>query len=196
MWFMRVWVPLAVAVTASCLLLYALMQQSYQSEQYDPQIQVAEDVALRVGAGVKPVTFAIKDQADIAVSLSSWFAIYDAAGTPIVSTGLLRGEMPQPPQTAFSDLRARALEQPNGVAKAKESRMTWEPEADVRHAVVVVEAGDHFVVAGRSMREIDGHIWNMESLIGIGWVLTLLATLFAVWIGSHAQDFITFSRQQ
>lgn len=191
---MRVWVPLAVAVTASCILLYAVMHQSYRSEQYDPQMQIAEDVALRVSAGVKPVTFAIKDQTDIAVSLSPWLAIYDATGTPIVSTGLLRGEMPQPPRTVFSDLRARTTEASSSVAEAKESTLTWEPEAGVRHAIVVVEAGDHFVVTGRSMREVDERTWNMESLIGIGWVLTLLATLFAVWIGSHAQDFITYAR--
>ncbi len=192
---MRVWVPIAVSLTCMCLILYVVTRESYRSSQHDPQMQIAEDSALRVSAGINPTTFAIKETVDISVSLSSWLAIYDATGTPIVSTGLIDGEMPQPPAQVFHELRSRTIDVSTGPAQAKENLASWELPSGVRQALVVVQTKDHFIVAGRSMREVDQRIWNMESAIGIGWVLTLLATFFAVWIGSRAQDFITYSRQ-
>lgn len=192
---MRVWVPLAVATTLLCILLYVTLEQSYRSALNDPQVQIAEDAAVRIAAGVKPATFAIKEPVDIAASLAPWLAMYDATGTPIVSTGLLEGEMPRLPAEVFDELRSRTVDASAGLAQAKEDRISWESAPGVYQAVVIVQTADHFVVVGRSMREAEDRIWNMESMIAIGWVLTLLATLLAVWFGSHAQDFITYSRQ-
>lgn len=192
---MRVWVPLAVATTLVCILMYVTLEQSYRSALNDPQIQIAEDAALRIVAGANPQTLVTKESVDIAASLSPWLAVYDAAGTPVVSTGLLDGDMPRLPSSVFEDLRSRSIEQSAGYALAKESRISWEPMPDVRQAIVIVEAADHFVVSGRSMREADDRIWQMETTIAFGWVITLLATLLAVWLGSYAQDFITYSRQ-
>ena len=48
--FVRVflkWLPLGVAVTLVCALIYATVQQNYRQSANDPQIQMAEDAALR-----------------------------------------------------------------------------------------------------------------------------------------------------
>ena len=39
------WLPLAVASTGMCLLVYATVQQNYRQSLNDPQIQMAEDAA-------------------------------------------------------------------------------------------------------------------------------------------------------
>lgn len=189
---MRVWAPLALAITLLSGLLYVVEQQHLRTSANDPQIYLAEDAAVRLKAGVKPVTFATKDPTDIGTSLAPWLAIYDATGTPIVSTGLLHETMPQVPRGVFVDLHSDADAYP--APSGKEHRLTWQPETDVRQAIVIVEAGEYTVVAGRSLREVEERVWQMESMIGIGWVITLLVTLLAVWLGSYAQDFITFSR--
>lgn len=194
MWFLRVWVPLALSATILSGMLYAVLQEQYRSSLNDPQIQMAEDAALKLAAGVKPASFAVKDHFDMATSLAPWIAIYDATGTPILSTAFLHDALPAPPAGVFKDLRERAFDAASDVPHLKEHRLTWEPEEGVRQAVVVVQAGDYFVVSGRNMREVEQRIWNMEIVVALGWVATMIASLVAVWLGSYAQDFITYAR--
>ena len=202
MWFARVWIPLAIAITLMCVLLYAAIQQNYRQSLNDPQIQIAEDVAQLVRYGSPASSLVPKQKVDIARSLSPWFAIYDATGTPVASSGVLNGSMPKPPVGIFDDLRSgkvrdagvKASSNEEDVTQTGENRLSWQPQSDVRQAIVVVQAGDGFVVAGRNMREVERRIWDMESMIAIGWIAMLAATLIAVWLGSFARDFITFVR--
>ena len=168
----RVWVPIAVAVTLLCGLFYAVVQQNYRQTLNDPQVQIAEDVALLLRSGAKPTDLAPQQQIDIAASLSPWFAIYDANGVPVVSSGLLNGAMPQPPQGVFAEVLTRS----------RENRLSWQPQADVRQAIVVVETNDGFVVAGRNMRETERRISQVGIMVALGWAATLCATLIAAWL--------------
>ncbi|MBV9159356.1 MAG: hypothetical protein JO019_02035 [Candidatus Kaiserbacteria bacterium] len=199
MWFARIWIPIAVAVTIICILLYAVLQQNYRQSLNDPQIQIAEDVAALISAGAKPTVIVPKQQVDIGRSLSPWFAIYDATGTPIASSGYLNGAMAHPPQGIFTDLASgqahgagvKGPVKTQSIVATGENRLTWQPQEGVREAIVVAQAGDKFVVAGRNMREVENRISDMETMIGIAWIVAMFATLIAVWLGSRAQDFIT-----
>ncbi|MCE9541895.1 hypothetical protein K8R03_05065 [Candidatus Kaiserbacteria bacterium] len=199
MWITRVWAPVAVAVTLMSGLLYGVVQQNYRLSLNDPQVQIAEDVALLLRSGVKASALAPQEQINIAQSLSPWFAIYDASGTPIVSSGLLDGAMPKPPRGVFDDLISGEVHdaglktslKAEDIAQTGENRLSWQPRANVRQAIVVVQADDGFVVAGRGMREVEQRIWQMEMLIVLGWVVTLCATLVAAWLGSSSHRFIS-----
>jgi len=203
MWFARVWIPLAIAITLMCALFYVALKHNYRQSLNDPQIQIAEDVARLLLSGTQPSALVPKQKVDIALSLSPWFAIYDATGTPVASSGTLNGSMPKPPASVFDDLKAEKISNAGAdsslkegeISRTGESRLTWQPQGDVRQAIVVVEAGDGFVVAGRNMREVEKRIWDMETMISVGWIAMLAATLIAVWLGSFTQDFITFVKE-
>ena len=72
------WLPLAVAVTGLSLLVHVAVQQNYRQSLNDPQIQMAEDGAAKLGDGGVPADIVVRGgMIDIAQSLAPWIAVYD-----------------------------------------------------------------------------------------------------------------------
>lgn len=161
------WLPLAVAITGICLLVYATVQQNYRQSLNDPQIQMAESIA----ASVPTVQFSPLDPAhpasaivsllpkdmypmpiDIGKDLTPWFALFGNNGDPVVfknySTGIdgTRYDL----TIATGVLGGEVLKVPLGVLQAArnstgkdtahsyENRVTWQPTPNIRQAIVVV----------------------------------------------------------
>ena len=61
--------------------IYATVQQSYRTAANDPQIQIARDINVKLHQG-KPIENFFADTVDIAQSLSTFVALYDASGKP------------------------------------------------------------------------------------------------------------------
>ena len=160
------WLPVAVAVTGVSGLVYLAVQQDMRQGANDPQIQMAEDLALQLAHGVAPAA-AIPHGAsvDIAVSLSPWSAVYDSSGTPLESSGVLDGGLPQPPITLFD-------------AGREETRVTWQPRVGVRQALVLVQAknGD-FVASGRSLGTVEEREDALTINVFLAWTVTMAGTL-------------------
>jgi len=164
------WLPLGIAVTGVCLLVYAAVQQEYRQSLNDPQIQLAEDAARVVAAGV-PASSLIAGggKIDMDASLSPWLALYDAQGAPLASSALLNNAVPQIPAGVLDTARSRG-----------ENRISWQPEPGVRQAIVVVKAGDKgFAVAGRNMREVEARESNLGFMTLLAWLVIMLTTLAA-----------------
>lgn len=164
------WLPLGIAITGMCLFVYAAIQQNYRQSLNDPQVQLAEDAARVVAAGV-PATSLIPDggKIDMDASLSPWLALYDAQGAPLASSALLNNTVPQIPAGVLDTARAKG-----------ENRISWQPEPGVREAIVVVKAGDKgFAVAGRNMREVEARESSLGFMALVAWLVTMLATLAA-----------------
>ncbi len=171
---LRTWLPLAVSVTALCLLLYVTVQQSLRQGANDPQIQMAEDAAAALNRGESAKSVVPASQVDIGSSLAPFVAVYAATGKPATSSGLLDGQLPDYP------LGALQAAQHTG-----ENRVTWQPSSGVRIASVVVPCKDGYVVAGRSLREVESRVSQMGTLIGLGWILIMAATLLAAAFGEY-----------
>lgn len=169
---LRVFFPLAVVITLFSGMLYVAVQQVLRQSANDPQIQMAEDAASALASG-KPVESVVPASVvDIAASLSPYLVVYDDAGKPIAASGLLQNQMPTLPPGVFDYVRQKG-----------EDRITWQPDPGVRSAAVVTRAGGSrpgFVLAGRSLREVENRETNMEQLLGLGWLGTLLAAFIAV----------------
>ncbi len=165
-------IPLAVVITLLSGLLYGTLQQVLRINANDPQIQMAEDAATSLTNG-KPIDSVVPGpQVDIATSLAPYIIVFDNSGKAIASSGLLHNQLPSLPSGVFDYVRQ------NG-----EDRITWQPEPGVRSATVVTRFGGTqpgFVMAGRSLREVENRIDQFGLLIGLGWLGTLLVTLIAV----------------
>ena len=84
-------------------------------------------------------------------------------------------EIPRPPHGVLEYVRDHG-----------EERVTWQPERRVRIAAVVVRyegKGSGFVLAGRSLREIEGRVRQVGMLTGLALGATLLTSLGAVVFG-------------
>ena len=182
--FIRVfvaWLPLGIAVTGLCLLVYVTVQQNYRQNLNDPQVQMAEDGAAALTTGAEPSELVQNPNAvDIANSLAPWLAVYNDDGVSIISSGTLNGDIPNIPKGVFGSARSnkgKDTDQPF------ENRITWQSGAGIRQALVVVHYVSHndagFVVAGRNMREIETREDQLSFFTLLAWITILIATFVA-----------------
>lgn len=169
---LRGWLPLAVAVVLLAGGGYATVQQMLRQGANDPQIQMAEDAAARLGR--EPAaggTQAELPVVDVASSLAPYLIVFDAQGHPVAGSARLHGALPAVP--------AGVLE---AAGRSGENRVTWQPEPGVRSAAVIVPiagAVGGYVLAGRSLREVEQRADRMLLLIAAFTAATLFATLVA-----------------
>ena len=178
------WAYSALAVTCVLGICYAVVQQSYRTGLDDPQIQMAEDGALALAHGGVPTDVVSHGQPfDAEASLAPWIAIFDQNGLPLESTASIGSQALQLPKGLFDTstwLKGKMYTQ-NGM---RETRLTWQPNADTRQAVVLVQTTDgRFVAAGRNMREVEQRIEHLGEIIFMGWLATLVALLIASLVG-------------
>ncbi|KAA6457944.1 hypothetical protein DYQ86_21510 [Acidobacteria bacterium AB60] len=170
---------LAGIATGIALALYAIPQQILRNGANDPQIQMATDLAARLDGGPGVADGLLQAQLsansgviDMARSLSPFLIVYDDQGNPLGSNAQLNGATPAPPRGVFDYVRSHG-----------EERVTWEPiraSHTLRIAAVVERVkGPHpgFVLAGRSMREVEARIEQVRQMAGLTWLgmLALIA---------------------
>lgn len=181
-WFLRIWIPIAIAVTGLCALSFGTVQQLYRQTLNDPQVQIAEDAAFALESGAKPgALIASSTRINIATSLRAFTVVYDKDLRPLAWSGEYEKKAPMPPRGVFEQAKG-----PDGTGPG-ENRVTWQPDEDTRFAIVVVHVlnTDGYVLSGRNMREAEDRIWDMQAIIGIAWLLILAATLLATWNGAR-----------
>ena len=169
------WLPLGLAITMILGVVYVGIQQNYRMSANDPQIQVAEDNAASLSSGKKIDTSKTFAKVNIKDSLSPFVMVFDGDQKSQLNTAMLDGSAP--------DLPADVLDS----AKSKgETRITWQPEKGVRIALVVKyfdENGNKgYVAVGRSLREVESRIANLGYIILVGWLITMLATYFLIFL--------------
>ena len=168
---LKYWLLVAIIITGLCGISYAAIQQAIRQSANDPQIQMAEDAASKL-AGGQPVQLVVPaEKVDIANSLAPYLIVFDAQGKPIAASAQLDGLTPTIPAGIFAYVKQ------NG-----EDRLTWQPQPGVRSAIVVTQfkgATSGFVLAGRSLREVEKREDNLEQILGLGCIVLLVVTFLA-----------------
>lgn len=166
---LKYWLFLAIIVSGLIGLNYAAIQQVLRLGADNPQIQMAEDAAAKLASGQPVQSVVPAEQVNLANSVASYIIVFDASGKPIASSAQLNGHIPTLPDGVFDFV------QHNG-----EDRITWSPQPDVREAIVVTQfqrATAGFVVAGRSLREVEKLTDYIGQILLVGWAGMLLVTL-------------------
>jgi hypothetical protein len=138
---------------------------------------MAEDAASALGSGTAPQSLIPSETVNINTSLAPYLVFYSASGTPTMGNGLLGGALPNLPSDIFTY-----------TASAGEDRVTWQPASDVREAAVLVRVGDAdapegFVLAARSLREVEAREGSLELITDIAWIIALVGTLaLEAWV--------------
>jgi hypothetical protein len=167
------WIPLAVVASGLCFFTYVAVQQNYRMNANDPQIEMAQNAVLALKKGQTPDSIIPGNQVDLAASLSPFMIIYDSAGKAVASSGVLNGQIPAVPMGVLTS-----------ALKSGENRVTWEPQPDVRIAAVVdsysISGSEGYVLAGRSLKEVEARISNLTLMLTITWLCALVASLIAI----------------
>ena len=179
------WLPLVVALTGVFGFIYIAVQQNYRQSVNDPQIQMAEDDALRLAQGEQPASLVPRgiSPIDLRTSLATWIAVYNSSGMPLESSAVLDGAPPRLPSGLFDTntwVPHKIWQAPSGV----ETRVTWQPRPDIRQAVVLVQfktpISVGYVAVGRSMHLIEKRISDLTYHAAVAWSATALASLFVI----------------
>jgi hypothetical protein len=169
------WLPPAIITAGLCGLVYLTVQQALRMGANDPQIQMAEDAASALNGGVSIDSVVPATKVEITNSLAPFIIVFDDSGKVSASSATLRGSVPVYPGGVLDYTRQHG-----------EDRVTWQPEKGVRMATVVVRYDDGFVLAGRSLREVEIRISNIEKISGIAMLAIWAATLFIIALGELA----------
>lgn len=169
--FLR-WLPFAGLASALCLLIYVSAQQTGRQMANDPQLQIARDARAALTAGQPLNALIPQTQTELSTSLSPFITAVADDGSVIASSARLHGQLRSVPEGVLKSVKS------NG-----EERVTWQPEAGVRMATVVVRnpgASGGFIVVGRSLSETESRIQKLGSLLLLGWAATLIGVLILV----------------
>lgn len=170
-----VWLPVAVMASALALAGYTEAQQVLRMSANQPQVALAQAAALRLDAGAHPEQVVGPERVDIATSLDTFLIVYRSDGTVAASGAALAGQVPVLPSGIYQSARA---------AGSRGDRITWQPATGVRIAAVAVPYGGGFVLAGRSLaeveRQIDNQLWvalaGLAAALGLGAVAALFGS--------------------
>jgi hypothetical protein len=174
------WLPTAVAVTLVLLLSSTFAQQVYRMSANDPQVMLAHDTAAGIAAGTPTSALVSSPKVDPSKSLASFVMVLDPSGKTVASSMLLGTSTPVPPAGVLDTAKATG-----------EYEVTWQPRADTRIAAVVVPVKGGpggFVVAGRSLEEVEQRENDLTKLAGLGWLVTMALTLMAAVLGVWLED--------
>ena len=162
-------VPIFVVSILSGLV-YVVGQQNLRMNANDPQIQLAEDAARKIQADEDPESLIPPTTVDISHDLAPYVILYDDAGEPLAGSGLLDNKLPSLPKGVFEFTRVHG-----------EDRITWQPRIGVRSAAVIVRiegAAPGFILAGRSLSEVE----SREDRLALIGVITWIISLFGIVI--------------
>ena len=164
------WLPLAAVIVILSGTIYGTTQQVLRQSANDPQVQMARDAGAALAKGAVPASVVSRGASvNLNISLSPFISVYDDSGMSLESTGVLSGKPPVPPAGVFEYTR-----------KYKEDRITWQPEPDVRLAIVMVRyegSRPGFVLVGRSLAEVEQRENRIFLLAAAGCITALVASL-------------------
>ncbi len=152
-----------IVVTITFGTIYGVGQQILRQSANDPQIQIVEDLVVKLNAGNPPTVPSLQEGVDIRNSLAPFFIVFDANGKPTTASGMLDGKIPEPPHGVF-----------DYVAKYGQDRVTWQPDRNVRIAAVIDKTSTGFVLGGKSLREVELREDKLATIVAAGWLMSIL----------------------
>lgn len=170
----KIFIPFAISITLLCGVFYLALQQNYRLSANDRQIEISEGIANAINNGDNPARYESSGNLDLAQTLSIFVMMFDENGKLISSTVNLDGKPPVVPNGVFNLTRQKG-----------ETRFTWQPKTGVREAVVVnyfKGSKPGFVLVGRSLREVEARIDNLNIIMFLGWATTIVFAFFSVYI--------------
>lgn len=169
---LKAWLPFVVTISASCLLVYVVVQQSYRQNADDPQIQMATDAAQALDLGKSIEEIVPAETIDIDHSLAPFYLVFNANEQPVAGSGILNNSLQTLPEGVLAFAKEKG-----------ENRVTWQPQPGVRIAAVILPYRDGYVLVGRNLREVEAREAQLSTFAGVTWVLAMIGTLIAIAVG-------------
>lgn len=152
---------LLVLVTLGYMLLYVVIQQSLRLGANEPQASMAKRIASQLQTGRSPHDVTV-GYVDMRADTAPFIIIYDQYGKVVSGNGYLDGSVPQVPIGVLAAAKGKKL-----------NRVTWQPQNNVRIASVSAQAGNRYVLVGRTLAVIEKKISTAMWWLAVLWAVTL-----------------------
>ncbi len=162
------WFITTLLITIIFATIYIVVQQTIRIGANGPQIQMAEDGAAGLLSGKSVQNVVPAETIDMEHSLAPYVIVFDNNRQAVASSAKLDNQIPTPPSGVFDYARVHG-----------QDRLTWQPKNGVRSAIVMVHYDHGFVLAGRSLREIEKRENQLTSTVFAAWIASLLVIFVA-----------------
>lgn len=162
--FLTLVLLISVIFVAICVSARTVFRQNAN----DPQVEVTDQVASIVRQGV-PLDAIVSgaEQIDLATSKALFVVVYDGDRNLVGSSATFNGDNPQIPGDALDKAK-----------QAEDYRFDWQPDNGLKFGLVAKAIDDQaFVVAGRSLTEMENRAAALHLPLWIGWVAAVLVAL-------------------
>jgi hypothetical protein len=163
-----VWVLGFVLVTGIFGTIYAVAQQSVRASANTEPAAVAAREVLLLATGTGDLS---EQRVELTADSGPFVVVYDADNAPAAGTVVRNGALPVVPAGVLAAARQEG-----------QDKVTWQPAAGLRFAVVARAASDgRVVVAGQSLAPFEDRDTQTLSFVGLGW-LASVAGMAGAWI--------------
>ncbi len=166
------WLLPATVITLVTAIVHVTVQQNYRQSANDPQIQLSQDIATALSNGQALGELIPTTPVNIDSSLAPYVIVYDNSGQPIGGNGKLDNQLPILPAGLLEVSEDRG----------PSYRVTWQPRTDVRQALVITHYPNGYVVAGRSLYEVEQRLAILAKELLFGWLASLLLLGIESWV--------------
>lgn len=163
------WVLVALAGCGLILFTEVGVQQNYRQTANDPQIQMAEDAAAALNHGANPDSVVPPARVDQEHSLAPFIIIVNKQRHIVATNAASGSDNALPPVGVFDNVDARG-----------EQHLSWQTMQGVRFATVVTPATNGYVIAARSLKEVESREHQLAFIGGLTLLGYLLVTFLAI----------------
>jgi hypothetical protein len=155
-------IPWLVSLVVVSLLfgsVYVSLQQIGRMADED----VPAALALAQLSAPNPQALSSDNPVDLAKGPGTFVNVYRNDGTPVAGSGTLSGGVPRLPQGVIES-----------TVRTGQDRVTWQPQAGIRYAIVARAARDTVVVAGQNLQPSETRDTKVLLFLGLGWLGSVL----------------------
>jgi hypothetical protein len=163
-----VWVLGFVLVTGVFATVYVAAQQSVRASANTESAAVAAREVQLLAAGSGTLS---EQRVELTADSGPFVVVYDADNAPVAGTVVRNGALPVVPTGVLAAARLEG-----------QDKVTWQPAAGLRFAVVARAASDgRVVVGGQSLTPFEDRDTQTLILVALGW-LASIACMAGAWV--------------
>lgn len=142
---------------------YGVGQQGLRRGANWPQWQMVQAIKKELERGNKPTEIETLKKVRIENDLEPYIIIVDKQDEVVANTGWLDGEKPKIPQGVLINATIKGI-----------NVVTWQPRKGVRSAIVVAPYSNGWVVAGRSLTEVEKQEDSWLKIVAGLWLVSVV----------------------
>jgi len=154
----------ACGITLFWVGLFVIMRQTGRLKINRPLVAMIDEAIVKLGKGAEITSVIPRKNIDMTLDNEEYMIIINERGEVAAGSIRLEGITPIPPKGVLDYAKDRGI-----------NRVAWQPKKGIRSAIVVKPYPHGWILAGRSLKEVETEEKNWMKVLGIFWAGTMTA---------------------